>query len=895
MNPRMKYGIATVLVCLLLCMHTAICRATLPDSLFAKHIQPQEKVYLHLDNNCYCQGDTIWYKAYVLRADSYEPHPLSRILYVELMDEQGYLVERQQLVVNDEGQTHGQFAVPDSAFAGFYEIRAYTKWMLNFGYDHEQILPKEIVARLIGKDEDERRQNRNYHGLFSRVFPVYERPKANQAYLDKLMPLKVTLGDYERRYLDPTLSIKFYPEGGNIVAGKPCRVAWEAVNQEGKRINVSGTLMSGDSAVAALPESRDGRGVMQYTFDADTRYRVETIYNGQTFSFDLPQVQREGVVMRVETYADAVNIHAESQFATPRQLYLSVTNAGRKVSVTPILEPDNIMSLTDLPCGVCQATIFDEQGRIYADRLFFVNTLDELTSHAIVGLDTAQRYKPYEKIRIPLMLTDHHGRPLREQSVSVSVRDAAQIDPTFATGNILTNMLLESEIRGFIENPDYFFEANDARHRDDLDLLLMVQGWRRYDWHEVAGLKTPVIDYEPEQKMIIRGETYTLRKKVLRKSWGKIMLTAQIVYEDSAYKDFIDAGQYGKLHTDAEGKFRIIYEPFYGKAQLILRALFDFKKKNGPYYKQYRDVPLSYYAQFDYYNHDKALFVRREYFYPLCVKQLSWYETNKPYIMPKGSLTWEDYKRGIYATEWIPEVEVKGERQHLKHRKDMPVQVIDFYDFFNDLVDIGYYQRAYMFDNNEINLEFYFPAIYAYMQHQNPRSRINKEKGEVTIDWEDPLTDLSPPGSWEPRYIKDVKDHLYEMDKLYLVTDNSRRPSAYELHHLDGRAEGVRRNGLSSYINIATGQFRSNLTGRVYNLPGFNRAAEFYNPDYSHATPPDTTYAADHRRTLYWNPDVVTDKYGQAYIEFYGSSVSKALDVSVEGVTKYGEFIVKAR
>lgn len=123
--------------------------------------------------------------------------------------------------------------------------------------------------------------------------------------------------------------------------------------------------------------------------------------------------------------------------------------------------------------------------------------------------------------------------------------------------------------------------------------------------------------------------------------------------------------------------------------------------------------------------------------------------------------------------------------------------------------------------------------------------------------------------------------HIQPQEKVYL--------------YLDGRAEGVRRNGLSSYINIATGQFRSNLTGRVYNLPGFNRAAEFYNPDYSHATPPDTTYAADHRRTLYWNPDVVTDKYGQAYIEFYGSSVSKALDVSVEGVTKYGEFIVKAR
>ena len=88
------------------------------DTLFSTTIPTQEKVYLHLDNNWYFAGDTIWYKAYTVRADNNRPSPLSRILYVELLNEQGFLVERQQLVIDYDGHSHGQFCLSDTAFAG---------------------------------------------------------------------------------------------------------------------------------------------------------------------------------------------------------------------------------------------------------------------------------------------------------------------------------------------------------------------------------------------------------------------------------------------------------------------------------------------------------------------------------------------------------------------------------------------------------------------------------------------------------------------------------------------------------------------------------------------------------------------------------------------------------
>ena len=212
--------------------------STLPDSIFSKTLPAQEKVYLHLDNNCYFAGDTIWYKAYVISADTYEPKPVSRILYIELLDEQGYLVERQKLVIDEAGNAHGQFAISTSAFAGYYEVRAYTKWMLNYAYIPEQILSDYINEHLLGGEEDIQKQNRNFCGLFSRVFPVYQKPAVDAAWQTKSMPLKVTVGDYERHYLEPKLNAHFYPESGHIVAGHTTRIGWETVNEQKQRIDV---------------------------------------------------------------------------------------------------------------------------------------------------------------------------------------------------------------------------------------------------------------------------------------------------------------------------------------------------------------------------------------------------------------------------------------------------------------------------------------------------------------------------------------------------------------------------------------------------------------------------------------------------------------------------------
>ena len=143
----------------------------------------QEKVYLHLDNNCYYKGDDIWYKAYVVRADDNMYTDMSRLLYVELVSPDGMLVERQTVVVNANGSGEGSFVLTDSLYSGFYEIRAYTRWMMNFCVTEH---PSNRQSRELFYNRQMASDFfRLYGTVHSRVFPVYERPDEKGEYAQK--------------------------------------------------------------------------------------------------------------------------------------------------------------------------------------------------------------------------------------------------------------------------------------------------------------------------------------------------------------------------------------------------------------------------------------------------------------------------------------------------------------------------------------------------------------------------------------------------------------------------------------------------------------------------------------------------------------------------------------
>ena len=136
---------------------------------FGKSI-PQEQVFVHMDNTCYFLGDTIYYKAYVRRSDTGTPSRLSGVLYAELLNQDGYLVERQQLELRN-GQVHGSFVLQDTLYGGYYELRAYTRWQLNWGiteHPHNKVSEQWFFNKRMAKE-----YYKDYEKLYSRVFPVF--------------------------------------------------------------------------------------------------------------------------------------------------------------------------------------------------------------------------------------------------------------------------------------------------------------------------------------------------------------------------------------------------------------------------------------------------------------------------------------------------------------------------------------------------------------------------------------------------------------------------------------------------------------------------------------------------------------------------------------------------
>ena len=927
--------------------------ASVPDKKPENVLPVQEKVYLHFDNNCYFLGDTIWYKAYVVLADDNSLEPLSRILYVELLNEQGYLMERQQLQINKSGQADGCFAICDTLFAGYYEIRAYTKWMLNFGYepceswhqdswiqfDEEQGLmpwriedskpaiavPKwlagsRVTATIYVKKEEElpipdlrdselpfesgtpdyaitsdseynlgftidslapKKNYRDYHNLFSRVIPVYSRPDTAANYMRKVMPTKITVGDYQVKWKTREFDVKFYPEGGYMLAGHKCRVAWEATNQQLERLNVSGVLLEDGEPIDSVRPVHAGRGLITLNVKHGRKYKVRFEFGKEKFTFDLPKAFEQGVALHVSQDSDMVKFHVGREFTKQTPLALKVFCRGKRLASFELKGKgsiEEVMYMEDLNEGVHQVVVCDTSGNVYADRLFFVNKLYESKAKVMVGGIANRPYRPLEKIRLNLIATDPKGSPLKNQTFSVSVRDEAQLDPSFATGNILTNLLLESDLKGFVENPDYYFEADDEKHRQALDVLMLVQGWRRYDWNSIEKPETFAVDYLPEQKMVIYGDAYPLRKELkdlFRKEKRKIQISCSILNLNDDLKEGDYYSFKGVVEADSSGHFQIAYDPFYGNVRLSLRANYVDKIEKKDEYLQ---------------THDPKIFVRKQYFYPQSLKAYSWYEMHQPEIIKEKQLTWEDYQEDIYASEWIPQVNIKSKRRpHAKLQKDKPVAQLNFQDFVNDLWDQGFYNPYYLLNYKEFVLRDSFAhsnlvLLDSYVRHMYRPSVNNHESHHFSINW-------NKNDFWDRVMLI---QYLPALDRVYVVSDAPRRPVLYEHIHLDrvqDKSTGAVTTGIDSYINIITlPEDKTRLmVGREYNFQGFARPVEYYNPDYSKAKLPEIK---DYRRTLYWNPNVTTDNFGQASIEFYNNSVCNIIDVSAEGITRYGQFLV---
>jgi len=910
---------------------------------------PQEEVFVHMDNTSYYLGDTIYYKVYMRLSDG-RPSPLSRLLYVELFNQDGYLVERQKVEMK-RGQGYGSFALLDTLYGGYYELRAYTRWQLNWGeyqHPHTKYAEEDFYSKKMAHD-----YYRDYDKLYSRVFPVFDKPSKAGEY-DQVMTTRPLRRYFKSRPIDPKAKLTFYPEGGNLVTGAPCRVAFEA-NSENDGHHLKGTLTVKDKAgntVAQAETENRGRGTFVLDCKTGEKYTAEFAWDNNTETAHLPKVEEEGCALQARSDAEGIRLTLENRGAAASEpLGVTASCHGRLKSFLTLDAGANLSALipaSELETGVIHLTVFNASGRIYADRLVFMDKGDiEPQTLTFSGIH-AKGYEPYEPVEMSV-------KGKESATISLAVRDSRNSVYTFDSGNMLTEMLLSSQIKGFVEQPEYYFESNDEEHRSALDLLLMVQGWRRYNWVEMATPGAFKLSHSYERTELITGSvnnynaveqsnvyTDALREMVkdadmdadaeARKEDERVKASQKVkgLSQGEEIKSKIPEKQHTQLGV-SEAESKANQKEDEAKQRTLTGSADPRDKFHENEGNLKREVRV--HAEFvqpgasknnavvgDVETYGGKFKIEAPHFYYKCVMHLGASDTTK---WKKGkSHTWitdNEDKNGrleypefyvktdpIYPRFVKPYSYYQSHQPESRQRDGKKVTVDDA--IILDEVTIGAKRNGMRhFDGNKpaFVLDAYqafndacdaglCPGYFIgglYFCDNIARTYI----GDMNMSRRYPL---------EIRY--NTKRTQERIDgKWFQTTSTLSKGEEEKFNHLtyldkiyiftdySPRYEGSEKYNQDNQPLVTIGlqsydpseNPRMTWRDRCIILSGFAVCEDFYHPDYTNKPTGEPT---DYRRTLYWNPELQLDANGEAHVRFFNNARQTQLTISAEGMTPEG-------
>lgn len=851
---------------------------------------PQEKVYLEFDNTAYFQGENIWFKAFVTHATTLERAP-SGVLYVDFLAPTGQLILQQKLKI-EAGQADGAIALLDAGTfqtrekygvraypSGFYEIRAYTQNMLDFSPE----------------------------AIFTRVIPVYTQPKYVGEYdrshvvsnQDNPLVEKIR-GETGEKY--KKINVTFYPEGGDMVKGLPCRVAFKATGSDafGKE---------GAMVVTGLWDSvrtvHDGMGSFIITPKGNETADFFTS-DGYSASINLPKPLKSGYSMMTDMESDSrmqVNIWRTPDLVG-EETALAVTCRGEVVYYKEINDIDNSQLEVDCsawPVGVCRVTLFNKEGRILSSRSIFHNSEKIKSPEIALNTDSMSRQSCNKEV-IEFKLTDQEGNPFRDR-FCLSVRDATDYGGG-RTDNLQTNLLLSSDLRGYIHDPAWYLESDDEEHREALNLLTLVQGWERYEWQTMTGLKDFEEKHRVEEGLTMNGWILSYSK---REPVSDIGVYASIVPEDD--KKLFESFDY---QTDSTGYFGFDLEDFYGKGKFTINLMST--KKNGdskyekskrirferadrpmsrPYFKQETDLThnnhMTYEYSVDYTDFDLTPAQRRK-----LGKMIDDVDIEDE----EGKVQFVDYDT---FTSFEAEEDAELELDQGEYTTDLFGYLLErgvrFNSYTEDITDNTSEERGG--SGNEKGLFIASDVFPYYYIHNLERTLTNKPFDDpMKIDMIDVKSIIIYDNPMYPRYFVDFIPLDVEWSRTH---GGAFPPGAGFVRPVTPDFEGA--ITFFDWIKLCWDRYClvdvqikndkellfyneiSNLGRRTTTVKGFTRPVQFYSPEY-----PDGPIegSPDYRRTIYWNPNVVTDENGHARVEFYNNSFTRKFTINAAGITASG-------
>ena len=536
------------------------------------HTMQQERVYMHFDNSAYYLGETIWFKAYVTYGTNDRPTTPSKVLYVELVAPEGYIVETRKYKIEEDGCCNGEFELNPLLLSGYYEIRAYTRYMLNWGRE----------------------------AVFSRVFPIFDKVNGDNWDFKNMLDRKRGFS-YRGEWIsaeetEPTLT--FYPEGGNLVEGLTSNVAYELRGFDGEPTEAVVTIYDDKQAIAKTTPSHMGKGAFTLTPKSGTEYRAEVTLKNKDdkekkLKFTLPAIEPIGATLAAQEKTQAFTFVIDNNLKEEQELAFGILYRGALGYYKKFGSSEKNKTFTiekeALPEGVNKAIIF--HGRIpLAERCFFVlhDTLQK-NDRSTVKLNVKSNGEqlstlslaPYEKIVLDITRDD--GKPIPSTaSLSLAVSDAAGNVSTSWSHNIHTWLLLGSELKGYIPDAAQYFDTKNKKRKEQLDLLMLTNGWTAYDWGRLTedslGYTHPI-----ERGITLKGKFFRKNRSTFKIGVGhEVTLIPQkdnLTRFDIAYDG--NAITSTTFRTDSVGEFIIETNDFFGKRIAALTPQTTFKQNEN--------------------------------------------------------------------------------------------------------------------------------------------------------------------------------------------------------------------------------------------------------------------------------------------------------------------------
>ena len=511
---------------------------------------PKEKLYLHLDKPFYGAGEKIWFKGYLVNATTHQDNSQSNFIITELINRSDSIVERKKIRRDSLG-FHNAFTLPATLPAGDYYLRGYSNWMLNedpdFFFSRNIKIGNSIDNTIVSSIEYQQEDDTHYTAKIkftSNVQAVFENTTIKYLYLengkiknkgkkktDENGWISISLPDlkspvarrievefddpqyiYKRTFHLPVFTndfdVKFFPEGGALINIPHQNVAFKAQGADGFSKEIEGFLFNskGDTLTNFRSE-HNGMGIFTMNpVNNETYYVTVRTNDSITKRFDLPAIEPKGISIAMSHYKQEIRYEIQKTEATewPQKLFLLAHTRGKLAILQPINPKRTFGKMNDslFTEGITHFMLIDEQGNALSERLIFVP--DHKPNQWQITTDQPT-YGKREKVSLQIAAKDSEGNPV-EGTFSVSITDRKSIQPDSLADNILSNLLLTSDLKGYVEDPAFYFLNQDARTLRSIDYLMMTHVWRRHKMENV--LRTPSLNFT---NYIEKGQTISGR------------------------------------------------------------------------------------------------------------------------------------------------------------------------------------------------------------------------------------------------------------------------------------------------------------------------------------------------------------------------------------------------